>query len=325
MNLTIERCDDDELWNSFVAASPHGNVFCTSHFLTALNEPFVRYVILADGVAYLAIPVNESGPLFVPYESYTTFRFAIYQGPMFSKEIEEMPTHHSTPLKMKLLDFALTELSQMHRRIWFTLDPQFHDVRSFQWFNYHNQSGGRFDVHLRYTGLLSLSAFDDSSYLNEIRHLRKREFFRAEKEGIVCETTEDLDVLDWLEDMVYERQSLERDPADRKARRAIAESALANNFGCCLVARRRSGEVCSAYLCLYDDLRAYYLFAGNHPDTRKTGASTMLIFHALKMFKNDSKRFFDFIGLNSPNRGDFKSSFNAVAMPYFLVNWTKPC
>jgi len=31
----------------------------------------------------------------------------------------------------------------------------------------------------------------------------------------------------------------------------------------------------------------------------------------------------DFVGINSPNRGDFKTSFDAVPARYFLVTWQK--
>jgi hypothetical protein len=32
----------------------------------------------------------------------------------------------------------------------------------------------------------------------------------------------------------------------------------------------------------------------------------------------------DFGGINSPNRGDFKISFNAKPVPYFITSWDRP-
>jgi hypothetical protein len=318
MDLTIERCEDATAWNQFVESSPHGSVFCKTPFFKALNEPFNLYFILENGRPVLALPVNESTPVFVPYAHYTTFRFAIYQGPMFSPEVEEMPVHSAVPRRMRLMDFALAELTARHRRVSFTLSPHLTDLRSFQWFNYHHPEGGRFDVHLRYTGLVDLR----SPGREQLR--RRREMARAARQEVVCETSDDFDVLDWLDDLGYERQSLTRDPADRVARRAIAESALRHGYGRCLLARSARGEVASAYLCLFDRQCAYYLFAGNHPDSRRSGASSLLMLHALDMFRNEGKWWFDFVGLNSPRRGDFKSSFNAMPTPHYLVDWKTP-
>jgi len=321
MDLSIERCEDATTWNQFVERSPHGSVFCSTPFLKALKERVDLYFICEQGHPVLAVPVNEAGPGFVPFESYTTFRFAIYLGPMFSPEIENLPVHSSTPRRMRLLDFALTELSARHRRLSFTPSPHFGDIRSFQWFNYHRPAGGRFDVHLRYTGLLDLQSAGREQLHREVRDNRRRELERAARQRIVCETSEDLDILDRLDDLVYERQSLARDPADRAARRAIAESALLHDYGKFFVARSDSGEIASAYLCLYDRSCAYYLFAGNHPDFRRSGASSALLFHALDVFRKDGQRWFDFVGMNSPLRGDYKSSFNAVPTPHYLLDW----
>ncbi len=324
MTLSIHICTDYGLWDSFVSASPQGNIFCTSAFLESLREPFVCYMVSEDGKPCLAIPVNESAPLFIPFGHYTTFRFAIYQGPMFAKEVEELPIHRGAALKLKLMDFALAELTGRHKQLRFTLHPQFSDVRSFLWHNYHNESGGRFDLNLRYTGLLDLKRSSQENLLGEVRNLRKREFQRSQKEGVVCLVSEDLDILDQLDDLVFERQELARDLTDQEARRSIAVSALQNGYGRLLVAKLATGEVASAYLCLYDERCAYYLFAGNHPDTRKSGASTYLMFYALEKFRQEGKQNFDFIGLNSPLRGDFKTSFNATPTAHYLVQWQRP-
>ncbi len=324
MTLSIDICTDVELWDSFVSASPQGNIFCSSPFLESLQESFVCYMVCEDDKPCLAIPVNESTPEFIPFGHYTTFRFAIYQGPMFAKEVEELPIHSGAALKLKLMDFALGELTARHKQLRFTLHPQFSDVRSFQWHNYHNEAGGRFDINLRYTGLLDLQSSSQENLLSEVRTLRKREFQRSQKEGVICEVSEDLDILDRLDDLVFERQELARDLTDQEARRSIAASALGHGYGRLLVAKLSTGEVASAYLCLFDHRCAYYLFAGNHPDTRKSGASTYLMFNALEKFRQEGKHSFDFIGLNSPLRGDFKTSFNAAPKAHYLVQWQRP-
>jgi lipid II:glycine glycyltransferase (peptidoglycan interpeptide bridge formation enzyme) len=104
----------------------------------------------------------------------------------------------------------------------------------------------------------------------------------------------------------------------------IARAAMSEGYGKCMTAKLPTGETASAVLVLYDRKTCYYLFAGNHPDFRKSGASSYLILKAIEKFKEEGKVYFDFIGINSPSRGDFKISFNANPTPYYITNWRRP-
>lgn len=325
MTLTIDVCADKNLWNSFVRRSPQGSIFCHTDFLEAIGQ-FELYVVSDGGVPVLAVPVEMPGGglEYIPYASYTTVRYAIYQGPMFSEAVEKMPLHRAVPYRLKSLDFLLEQLSLKHSALSFPLDPEFPDLRSFQWFNYHNEAGGRYSVNLRYTARLNLSQSTHTQHLEQVRSVRRQEYKRAEKAGITCEESTDISLLEALDEQVYIRQALERSDIERLQRRSIAESALGKGYGKLLVARCEDGAVASAYLTLFDDRTAYYLFAGNHPERRHTGASTYLMFHQLKLFRDQGKRLFDFIGVNSPNRGDFKTSFNAQLVHHYLVAWHRP-
>jgi Acetyltransferase (GNAT) domain len=326
MSFTIDRCTDKVLWDQFVEQSPQGSIFSSTAFLAALNEEFELYMIFENQKPVLAVPVQvrDGGPLFVPYSPYTTFRFAIYQGPMFSKAIEEIPLHSGVGHKLKLVDYLLNELTARYERLSFVLHPNFEDLRSFLWFNYHNEKGGRFEINLRYTGWLPLAESTQEQHFYNTRRNRRRDFSLAVESGFKCELSDDLDLLDWLEDLVYERQGLSRPAEERTSARAIAQSALSNGYGRYLIASNNKGEVASAYLFLFDSKCVYHTFAGNHPDMRNTGASTLLLFYALEMFRKEGKPLFDFVGLNSPYRGDFKTSFNAKPKPNYIVSWKRP-
>jgi hypothetical protein len=64
--------------------------------------------------------------------------------------------------------------------------------------------------------------------------------------------------------------------------------------------------------------------AANHPEFRKTGCGTYLMIENIRRWQRKGLAAVDFVGINSPNRGDFKTSFNAVPVPYFLATWEKP-
>jgi hypothetical protein len=327
MSYSLVPCTDMACWDEFVRTSPQGSIFCHSKLLEALGEPFdCWFVCDQSGPPLLAVPVQrrDGGPRFVPYDSYTTYRFAIYQGPMLAAHVAAGATHDAVPQRLELLEFMLSQLSERYPRLAWVLHPALQDVRAFTWFNYHHEAGGRFVVSPRYTGIIDLTLQHHDAYFQSVRRLRRREFKAAAQAGIICEPSTDIDLLDRLEDMVFERQALERTDDDRASRRALTESALRHGYGRMWVARLPSGEVATAYLFLVDERAGYHLFAGNHPDLRKSGATTYLMFYALEQLRREGKQWMDVIGLNSPRRGDFKTSFNAVPTLNFLVTWSRP-
>ena len=72
-------------------------------------------------------------------------------------------------------------------------------------------------------------------------------------------------------------------------------------------------------LFLFDQRRAYYLFGANSPDLRATGGSTRLILDSILNARSRGLEEIDFVGVNSPKRGDFKLSFNPTLRLHLLV------
>ena len=320
-NLRISDCQDTALWDGFVKASPQGNVFCTSRFLSALGHSVRLLLVEEDGSIKAAVPIlhRDGIPLRAPQ------LLCLYHGPMFSAEMEALPSHSRVLHQLRLLDFLLADLSAQLPLISFCLHPAFRDLRSFLWFNYHAPDAGTFCVDLCYTGILPLDRerpFDE--YLAGVRDLRRREYRRAEKEGFVVEPSEDIDQLDRLHEITFRRQGIERSVELTTLVREISKAALRDGFGRCWVARSASGQVVSACLFLFDDRTAYYLIGANDPEFRKSGAATFLMLRMIESFHSEGKQSVDFVGVNSPNRGDFKVSFNAEPVAYHVVHWARP-
>mgnify|MGYP006107665111 CR=1 FL=1 len=80
----------------------------------------------------------------------------------------------------------------------------------------------------------------------------------------------------------------------------------------------------SAQLSLHFNNKAYLLIGGNDPNYRDTGNSTFIILSSIKDAFDNGISEIDFVGVNSPNRGDFKLSFNSVLRPYYKVELTGP-
>jgi len=70
-----------------------------------------------------------------------------------------------------------------------------------------------------------------------------------------------------------------------------------------------------------DKNTGYYLFGANDPTYRASGSSSYLLLENIHRCKEKRLKLIDFVGVNSPNRADFKVSFNADVVPYFIVSW----
>jgi len=222
-------------------------------------------------------------------------------------------------------EILLAGLSKRYDRLSFCLHHATEDLRGLQWFHYHEPHLGQFELALYYTGLLDLTASSDfETYLSSIRNNRLRDYQKALDLGLTIEVSRDIETLDHLHRLTFERQGLSRGEQAEQLLHSIAAAALAHGFGELLICRTGAGEAASATLFLYDKQCGYYLFGANHPAHRITGSGTFLMVENIRGCQTRRLERVDFCGINSPNRGEFKTSFNAIPVPYFVATWEKP-
>lgn len=320
-NFELAVCADLQVWDRFVESSPQGSAFSSSRFLAALDARCEFLTVIENGVPVLAVPVllDNDTPHLLPYP------YVQYAGPMFSLSVEQQPSHRRIPLKLGIVEFLLEKMAARWPRISFVLHPGFDDLRAIQWFNYHAPEKGQFAVQLAYTGRISLAAdAAETDFLERVRTVRRQEFRKAESLGFRFEECRNVDELDRLHELTFSRQGLTRAEEEVRHLRSISQAALEHQFGDCFVARAATGEAASAILFLYDRDNAYYLFGANDPEFRKTGAGSWLMLKAIDHARRAGRKAVDFVGINSPNRGDFKTSFGAQPVPYFVTTWQRP-
>jgi len=320
MSLILESCNDRQEWDSFVESSPQGNLFCAAYFLKSLGVDCDFLFVKKDRDVQLGALVlkHENQPIRSPYP------FTVYQGVLLNKSSKDMPYHKKSKWTLEIIDFLLAEMEKKYERISFCLHYAIEDLRSFQWFHYHEPQKGRFNIELRYTGLLDLlSTPDFESYLMDIRKVRRYEYRQAQKDGLTIEESKNLDILVELHDLTFQRQGIKKDEKKGQLVRAISEAALSTGNGKLLVCRDKKGIATSVSLFLYDNQCGYYLFGANNPEYLDTGSGTYLLLEQIRRCKDMGLKKVDFVGINSPHRGDFKTSFNAEPVPYFIVTWEK--
>ena len=196
MSLTLTVCKDKEVWDRFVGSSPQENIFCTTPFLDALEKDYDLLLVSREGSVQIgAVVLLENGnPLSAP------FPFSLYQGILFDQSVHALPSDSRSRRIMETTDYLLAQMGKRYNKISLCLHHGLEDLRSFQWFNYHQPELGQFQIDLRYTGLLDLETMSDfDSYLSDVRRCRKREYKRARSEGWIAEESDDIDALDQLQ------------------------------------------------------------------------------------------------------------------------------
>ena len=315
----LQICDERKEWNDFVATSSQGNIFCQTQFLDAHPQDYELLFIRNGGT-------NQLGALIAKEEDgQSTLNPFMYQGVLFDSSVANFPPHRRVKKSLGLVDYLLAELEQRYDRISFSLHHSFDDLRSFQWFHYHKPDLGQFKIDMSYTGILSLSDINNSeSILMNARTVRRQEFHRALREGFLVEESNDVDILNHLHGLTFQRQARTRSNSEEYMATKLAESAISNGFGRLMICKDKQGTPASASLFLFDDKCGYYLIGANDPKYRKYGTGSYVLFEQIRWCLEQGLTTVDFVGINSPLRGDFKTSFNAVPMPYYTVTWKRP-
>ncbi len=308
---------DPVRWDRLVDESPEGSVFCRTTFLEALDRPHER-LALGDGASIPAGAVvfrEADGSV-----ARAPLPFSLYQGVLLPGEVAVMPAHRRVRETLERTAALLDALAGQGA-LSFCLHPRFPDVRAFSWFNYHRPEAGQFRIDVRYTGEIALSREGGlDAFLAGCRSVRRQEYRRAAARFTVG-ASDELELLDELHERTFARQGLERSPRERSLLRSLTRAALTHEFGEVLVARDGDGRAASAVLTLFDRRSTYYLVAANDPDYRSAGTSTLLFVEMVRRALERGSETVDVVGMNSPSRGDFKASFGAMPVPYYVAHW----
>ena len=302
-------------WDNFVSKSLHGNIFLSSNFLDSLNKKYEIVTCFEDPCEILAgcvIIFDKNGK---PIKN--VHEFTQYQG-LILKDFSELSNHKRISKEFKITEFFIEELIKKYPSLCLCQHYKFNDMRPFQWYNYHEPENGVFKIDLRYSGVLDLTkfkSFDD--YLISIRPVRRQELNKA-KQNIEFKWINDEHILDEIHDKTFKRQGLERTSEESTLLQSITRNALDNGYGK-LCAVYIDDEAVSSILFVYYKDTAYYLFGANNPEYRNLFGGNLLMLNMIKdAFENNIKKI-DFVGVNSPNRGDYKLSYNGEIKPYFIL------
>lgn len=302
-------------WDAAVARSPQGTLFSGTAFLRALGCRH-RLFEVRDGkrlAALLPLIEDDSGT------QVQAYAFTPYQGLLFLHE-PGLPTRQRVLDEYRIGELVAAELATRYRQVHLRLSWLAQDVRPFLWHDYHVAGAPHYSAEPRYTALLDLSAIDAESYPMQVRACRRQEWRKA----AAFEITEAVSVDDFVAvyEQTFARQDIDVAEGTLALVRDITSAAVTEGWGR-LAACVTPAGIAAATLFVHDQRRAYYLFAANDPAQRNSGAATRLMFDNILDAKRRGLAELDFVGVNSPARGDFKLSFNPELKLYFELHRTR--
>ena len=300
-------------WDALVNESPQGHVFSSRAFLESLSAPHTCYVVTSpQGELLAGAAIMQDGNQM----ARAPFAFTPHQGILFAKCISSLGQQKRLTAEFRITTFFIESLLNSFFNFSMALSPYFKDLRPFQWHNYGKNELPQFEIRQRYTGHLSLIDFDINIYLSTVRNVRRQEY---KKTRAVIDPSHDLKSFLKLYQQTFDRQGIVIDNQTLSLVESICSKALESGYGH-LSCAQVDGQAASMAFFVTDTKCAYYLFGANDPELRDANASSKLLIDNIAVFAARGLKRFDFVGVNSPQRGDFKLSFNAELVPYQEVH-----
>jgi lipid II:glycine glycyltransferase (peptidoglycan interpeptide bridge formation enzyme) len=306
----LRDCDSDQEWDDFQLNSPQGSVYMTSSFLRSLQIDVKKIFYEVDDVVIASAAISDALPSFSLYQGITLV-------PLQGKG------HSVINQQLKILSAFLDRLAERFATLNLCLSNQFKDLRAFQWVNYHNPEKGMFDLLLNYTAIINLKDYTNfASYLESIRSVRRQEWKKGLKSEFNIVDSVNVDEFIRLYELTFDRQSISLNEQTIQTVRRITQLAIDEKKGNLTFCYDSLGTPLSAMLTLVHNKTRYYQFGATDPQYRSSSASVFLMLNNIRKAYEEDIDYFDMVGINSPNRGDFKLSFSAQPESYFVAKGT---
>ena len=173
----------------------------------------------------------------------------------------------------------------------------------------------------RYTYVLDLRAGPEALWVGFLPKVRSDVRKSSGRFGIEVRTDLGIDAFIALQRLTFARQGLKVPLSDTLIRRVDA-ACDARSCRRAFFAIDHSGKVHAAAYLVWDALRAYYLMGGGDPELRNSGATSLVLWEAIR-FAASVAPVFDFEGSMMEPVERFIRGFGARQVPYHRV-WRAP-
>ena len=179
------------------------------------------------------------------------------------------------------------------------------------WHNYPNSS---YSTEEYFTSKILFKNFSREL----ISEARRQEIKKSELIGLKIDTSDDFKL---AANFFYGNSENENLINDEKISYQIMRSLYKKKLGTLFSCRLKNEIVSYAFFGTIKN-KVYYMFAGANKKFKEIPYHTLIIYNSLNLFK---KKFFefDFVGVNSPERGSFKLSFGGSLNRCIKLNMNK--
>ena len=311
-------CNDDDSWDQLVSSSQQSNPFLKSSFLSAAERKDSRILLLEDGLPILGTCILAGSLSQTQKENDLN----LYQGIFFPNLGNS--SYRDENRRLKLMSILSDEINKSQMSVALSLHPEIIDTRGIEWFFYENRKAKvQPTILTKYTGVIKIASHDNfASYQNTIRKARKQEIKKSIDLGMqIQENTDRIEEFVMLYEKTFSRQGIKLSSMNKDRVSGVIHSGISTRQGKLDLIYLPNGEPVSGMYTLSDDKSDYYLYGATDPKHRSTFGSTHLMLNAIERTFLENKTLFDFCGMNSPQRGEYKSSFNARIEPYFEIEF----
>lgn len=187
--------------------------------------------------------------------------------------------------------------------------PQFTNWLPFRWAGYKQST--------RYTYRISDISNPDAVFA-QFSSAKQRQIRKAEKNNLRFEANSlnPEEFYSYHESLILKRK--EKEEIDKTVFLSLAKAAITRNQGAILSIRGAENELQAALFLVWDETTAYYLVPANDRHFSTTGASTLLVWEAIKYSQSKSKSF-DFEGSMEEGIENSYNQFGTAQTPYFQI------
>lgn len=303
-------------WDNLLLNSSQKNYFVSSDYLRITLRENDKFALSKNDIIVALTVVDEHDSQNICKARYSTYQGLIFVQPdnaSYSQVLERIE------IQQNLCQLLLKNFSNLH----LTLHPSVKDIRGFQFFDFDND-GIRIGTSPLYTGVVQLDQFKNfQDYLNNVQANRRQEFRKIVGNPMQIQE-QDRNAGDFLQ--IYRETFLRENiliPLDdlEFIERIISQSGKKQSI-LHFLNDEASNPVATAFVGLKEKT-AYYQFAGSLKNSGNTSYSSRLLLLLIERLIKNGFTSIDLIGLNSPNRSYFKTTFSPEVQVYFDIRIQK--
>ena len=262
----ITFSNDTNEWDRFQDDSIEGSVYLYSKYINSLN--------IDNDKIYMKDKEDNILASAVIFKNFDRVPYSLYQG--FSIANFNLSSQKKTAKRFLVISEFIRLILLNYNKVFFSLSPNFIDLRPFQWVNYHEENKPKFNLDIRYTGIIYLNNYQDfNKYLETIRAVRRRTIKQANKNKLTVMESKDINLFMDLYKKTFDRQAIKISNLDMV--RSIISNAIKHGYGRMTVCFDDKNNPHSGMVMLRDKIKAYYAFGASNPTYRKSDSATVLM------------------------------------------------